>query len=532
MKIYGELVGLKRSVIKDLEKYYNYPVPKDEVVSKYLAKELTRVSKEINRVIALLIDRKGEIKFIIIGNHNRVFIPELGRFRAGGKRFRGLRLFQTKLNYEEITIDNLTDLYKLKLDMVSVLTTSPLGEPDSIYSVVIEPSAKTDYRYLEPISIHETDIGFIQLINELEEQFSKKIDSLIKVEDKENAIVVYISNDKKSKINSSITEIKALADTAGINIIDIVIQYKKPNPKTIVGIGKLDEILLLANKKNCDLLIFNHTLSPTQIRILTNYLDEKIIDRNMLILDIFAQHAKSNDGKIKVELAQLKYLAPRLVSAEKAFSRLAGGIGGRGPGETKLEVDKRRIQKKITLLTNKLKVIDKKRELQRKKRVNSSAKIISLIGYTNVGKSTLLNRLTKSKAIAEDKLFATLDTTSRSVKYMGKHFIFNDTVGFINSLPVELFDAFRATIEEIKYSDLILHVVDISDPDYKDKMNAVERILEDLGLIQGQIIHIFNKIDLVTDKKELDFRKMMHYQDLFISAEHEFDAKLFLDKLL
>jgi GTP-binding protein HflX len=298
----------------------------------------------------------------------------------------------------------------------------------------------------------------------------------------------------------------------------------------MIGLGKLDEILLLANKLNCNLLIFNHTLAPSQLRTLTNYLDEKIIDRNMLILDIFAQRAVSNDGKIQVELAQLKYMSTRLAERANALSRLTGGIGGRGPGESKLEVDKRRIEQRITLLTNKLKNIETKRNLQRKKRIASDSLIISLLGYTNVGKSTLLNRITKSNVIVEDKLFATLDTTSKSLIYDNKKLIISDTVGFIKELPKELFQAFKATIEEIKFSDLILHVIDPSYSDYISKIKSVNNILEELELINGKVLYVFNKIDLISDD-ELVFLKKLYPKAIFTSAKKDFNFIDFLENI-
>ncbi len=529
-KVYGNINNLKASTIKKLESIYTRTVHKDEIVSTFIAKQLNTISREINKIIAVIIDRKGKIVFVIVGDSNKVFIPDLGRFRSGGNRFRGLRLFHTRLNYEELNIDDLTDLYKLKLDMVSVLTMTPNGDPDLIYSATIEPSAKESYRYLDPVSIHEININFLNIIKEIEEDFNKKVDEQINIEDKENAIIIYVSNKPRNEINSSIEEIKALAYTAGVNVLRVVIQRKKTNPKTIIGLGKLDEILLLSNKLNCNLLIFNHTLSPAQLRTLTNYLDEKIIDRNMLILDIFAQRAKSNDGKIQVELAQLKYLSTRLAERANALSRLTGGIGGRGPGESKLEVDKRRIEKRIKLLSDKLKKIETKRNLQRKKRISSDSMIISLLGYTNVGKSTLLNRITKSNAIVEDKLFATLDTTSKSLVYNNKKLIISDTVGFIKELPKELFQAFKATIEEIKFSNLILHVVDPSDDDYLNKMKSVNKILEDLKLINSEIIYVFNKIDLISED-ELNFLKRLYPRAIFTSAKKDFNFIEFIERI-
>lgn len=529
-KVYGNINGLKASVIKQLESVYSRSIQKDEIVSTFVAKQLNMISREINKIIAVIIDRRGKVVFVIVGDSNKIFIPDLGRFRSGGKRFRGLRLFHTRLNYEELNIDDLTDLYKLRLDMVSVLTMTPAGEPDLIYSAMIEPSARESYRYLKPVSIHETNINFLNIIKEIEDDFHKKVDEQINIDNKENAIIIYVSNKPKKEIDSSIEEIKALAYTAGVNVLRVIVQRKKTNPKTIIGLGKLDDILLLSNKLNCNLLIFNHTLTPAQLRTLTNYLDEKIIDRNMLILDIFAQRAKSNDGKIQVELAQLKYLSTRISERANALSRLSGGIGGRGPGESKLEVDKRRIQKRIKLLSDKLKKIENKRDLQRKKRISGNNAIISLLGYTNVGKSTLLNRITKSNVIVEDKLFATLDTTSKSLVYENKKLIISDTVGFIKELPKELFQAFKATIEEIKFSNLILHVIDPSDEDYLNKMKSVNLILDDLDLINGKVIYVFNKVDLIS-KDELSFLKRLYPRAIFTSAEKDFNFIAFIERI-
>lgn len=530
-KIYGHIAGLKSNVLKDLERLYLFNNNPNEIISQELAKLAIRYTKELGRVIGFLINRAGAVEYIIVGDHHKLFIPELGRSRGGGKRFRGLRLFHTRLNYEQLNVDDLTDLYKLRLDMVSVLTMSPGGEGDLIYSAVINASASEDYHYLEPISLKETDIGFLQFIHDLEVQFQRDVDQLIDLDNREKAIVIYVSDQSKSVIQSNLDELDALCKTAGINVVEKIIQRKKPNPQTIIGVGKLEEVLLQANKFNCDLLIFNHTLKPAQLKSLSNILDEKIIDRNMLILDIFAQHASSNDGKIQVELAQLKYMAPRLIGKGKAFSRLMGGIGGRGPGETKLEVDRRRLQNRMKQLQNKQKIIARKRNVQRKKRIQSDAILVSLVGYTNVGKSTILNRVTKSKALVADKLFATLETTSRSCFYQNHRMILSDTVGFIRELPEELLQAFMATIEEIKYADIILHVVDLSDPEYQDKMASVERILERYNLLNGEVVYLFNKIDrLPVD--EVQFRKYIYPDALFTSATDSFDSGAFFERVL
>ncbi len=530
-KIYGDTTGLKSNKLKELENLYFFNNHPNEIISEELAKQLIRYSRELGRIMGCLIERSGKVAYVIIGDHNKLFIPDLGRGRGSGKRFRGLRLFHTRLNYEQLNVDDLTDLYKLRLDMVSVLTMTPSGDPDLLYSAVISASKESDYFYLDPLTLKETDIGFLYFIHELEGQFQKDRDQLIEVDQRERAIIIHISNQNRAIIESEVNELKALCDTAGINVVDTIIQRKKPNPQTVIGVGKLEEVLLQANKLNCDLLIFNHTLKPAQLKSLTEILEEKIIDRNMLILDIFAQHARSNDGKIQVELAQLKYMAPRLIGKGKAFSRLMGGIGGRGPGETKLEVDRRRLQTRMKQLEGKQRVIERKRTVQRKKRVQSDAILISLVGYTNVGKSTILNRVTKSDALVENKLFATLDTTSRSCTYQNRRLILSDTVGFIKELPEELLKAFMATIEEIKYADIVLHVIDLSDPEYQEKMEAVEHILKQYDLLNGEVIYLFNKIDQLPES-EIQFKKYLYPTALFTSVTQSFDTHQFFNRVL
>ncbi|MBN2695226.1 GTPase HflX [bacterium] len=530
-KLYGNIGGLKASHIKQLEDLYLKTVKPFELISTHLCKLTIQISKEINRMVGLLINRQGKIEYVIIGESHKIFIPDLGRMRGSGKRLRGLRLFHTKLNFEQLTIDDLNDLYKLRLDMITILTMTPNGEPDLLYSATINPIGDDNYNYLEPISIHNTDIGVYEIIQEIENSFEKTIDKTKEVQNRENAILIYVTDSNSEEIDSSMEELKALCDTAGINILESVIQKKKPNPQTVIGLGKLDEILLLSNRLNCNLLVFNHSLSPSQMKILSYYLEEKIVDRNMLILDIFAQRATSNDGKIQVELAQLKYLYPRLFEKSQSLSRLTGGIGGRGPGETKLEVDKRRIQDRLRFLEGKLDAISKKREIQRRKRVESNAIRVSLVGYTNVGKSTILNRLTKSSTFVENKLFATLETTSRSLFYNEKTFVFNDTVGFIRELPQELVPAFTATLEEIQFSDLILHVVDLSDPSHFEKMEAVDSILDSFEVGEKKVIYVFNKIDSV-ERDELLYKKRFYPKALFVSATEDFKTDLFLNHII
>ena len=268
-----------------------------------------------------------------------------------------------------------------------------------------------------------------------------------------------------------------------------------------MGMGKLQDLIILALQKGATLIIFDQELNPSQIRSITNKIDLKVIDRTQLILDIFAQRAQSKEGKLQVELAQLKYLLPRLITKNTAMSRLTGGIGGRGPGETKLEINRRRVRNRIARLENELSLVMKQRKQQRAKRTKKGLAVISIIGYTNAGKSTLLNTLTKSNVRAESRLFATLDPSSRRLKFPRDiEVIITDTVGFIKNLPKDLMIAFRATLEELDNADLLLHVIDISNPRFKDQIKSVEKILADLNLHNISLIRVLNKKDLVDQK--------------------------------
>jgi GTP-binding protein HflX len=293
-----------------------------------------------------------------------------------------------------------------------------------------------------------------------------------------------------------------LAYSSGIAIAERIIQrQQKINPKYLLGRGKLSELVLRALQLGVDLLIFDQDLNPSQVRSITDFTELRVIDRTQLILDIFAQRAKSREGKIQVEMAQLKYMLPRLVLKDDALSRLTGGIGGRGPGETKLEINRRRVRDRIARLEKQLQQISKQRGQRRGLRLRAGLPIISIVGYTNAGKSTLLNTLTHSKEQVEDRLFATLDPASRRLRFpRDQEAIITDTVGFIRDLPSDLKEAFGATLEELRHADLLLHVIDISNPMFEEQMKAVEELLEELDLHLIPMLRIFNKIDLVQDQ--------------------------------
>lgn len=519
--VFGNITGLKPSILRNLEKLYRRRVPPTSIISYELAREISQISAEINRQVGILINRKGEIDYVIVGSFNRIEIPELRGYREHIARLKGLRFIHTHLinnNHKNKNLgldqDDLLDLALLRLDLVGALEVKKDGEPGKIHIAHILPDPQffkgeiseeeRFFYFLKPCYVWELKENFLELIKNLEDELEslkpyKEID-----ENKDRALLIFVRKPNDVFLEEKIEEFEELAKTAGVNVVGKVIQKRyAPDPKYVIGKGKLVEMMITAMRKRANLLIFDRELTPSQVKALTEITDLRVIDRTQLILDIFAQRAASREGKIQVEIAQLRYALPRLRAKDDAFSRLTGGIGGRGPGETKLEIDRRRIKDKIAKLEKELEKISEERELRRKRRKKLNFKIVSLIGYTNAGKTTLLNTLAKTNYLAEDKLFATLDPVTKLIKTKeGTTFLLTDTVGFIRDLPEDLKKAFKATLEELYYADILLHVVDISRPDFEYQIEAVEKILEEMELSSTPKILVFNKIDLFEKKEE------------------------------
>ena len=439
---------------------------------------------------------------MIVGNAKGLFIPELEDYPLGRKALRGLRLVHTHLYEEALTQDDLTDLALLRLDLVAAIGIRK-GLPGNIYVAYLMPEgSEKSFEIMHSPNFYNFELDLLPFIASLEDEMERN--RVFSPDDKrERAILVGVSTRPKYEQEDSIEELKDLAQSSDVFVLDAVIQRPKEiNPKYLMGEGKLKELIINAMNKGATLLIFDQDLNPSQMKAIADYTELKVIDRTQLILDIFARNAYSKDGKVQVELAQLKYRLPRLAGKGTAMSRLMGGIGGRGPGEMKLEVDRRRVRDRINLLEKELKTLSEARRQRRRRRQQRSIPIVSIIGYTNAGKSTLLNALTKSSVIVKSKMFATLDTASRRLRFpREREVIITDTVGFIRDLPKDLMAAFRATLEELEDADLLLHLVDISNPRFEQHIESVENILHELHLLENPRLLIFNKIDKVNEEE-------------------------------
>ncbi len=507
--MFGNLAGLKASQIQSLERLYRRRVPVADFCSHELATRLVELSIELRRQIAILVNRAGSVEYVIVGDEKGVVIPELRDYPLGKKVMRGLRLIHTHLKNEPVSEDDLTDLSLLRFDLLAALLYPP-GK-NQIYAQLawLAPDQRGASTVLDPIlPLERIDLDCIHVIPELEADLEKAARTAPKgIDALERAILISVTTSgTRQEAEDSMDELRELARTAQVEALDEFIQRPKTlNPRTLMGEGMMRDVVIRAMQRGASMLVFDQELTPAQIRCISAMTELKVIDRSQLILDIFARRAKTLDGKVQVELAQLKYLLPRLSGRGVQMSRLMGGIGGRGPGETKLETDRRRVRDRITSLERELKELSKGRDQRRKQRVKAGVPIISIVGYTNAGKSTLLNALTKSDVFTEDLLFATLDTSTRRLRFpREREVIITDTVGFIRSLPKSLLGAFKATLEEMRDADLLLHVVDASHPRFEDQISQVRTILAELDLGEKQELLVFNKSDLLNDMKKKD----------------------------
>jgi GTPase len=509
LNVHGHVAGIRKSDLKALEDLYTRRVPFDVLTTHDLARALAKFSHQTGRQSGVLVDRSGKVHFVVVGDATKLMLPDVGRMRAAEGRLRGLRLIHTHLYDEPLTRDDIVDLTRLRLDLVVAICLAP-GE-DRLLSVyyghnvpVPEGSSQSPVRTYGPIPYSQIAEDPAALVEGLEQEFARLRRSRRKAAAEGRVMLVQVlSRAEAPHADERLRELEELSRTAGLEVAGKVRQIRdRVDPKTVLGKGKLDEVVIECMNLDVDVLVFDRDLTATQASGIARQTDLKILDRTQLILDIFAQRAESRDGKLQVELAQMKYLLPRLGQKDDSLSRLTGGIGGRGPGETKLEIGRRRARERVTRLERELEVLARQREQRRASRTRSDVPVVSVIGYTNAGKSTLLNTMTHADVLAEDKLFATLDTRSRRYRLPSGHtIVLSDTVGFIRDLPKELFAAFRATFEEAADADLLLQVVDASDPSYEIHLETTDKLVESLSLGHVPRLLVLNKCDLVPSSR-------------------------------
>ncbi len=508
MSTTGNLRGLKPDQRRRIDKLANRRVPGDRIVSPELARSLCELSRETGRQLGLILDRRGHVVHVIVGTASSVELPDLTRHRAGAGRMRGVRLVHTHLRGEALTNDDFTDLALLRLDLVSAIVVAEDGLPVTMHSAHLRPGdvGPQPWTLLDPQHPAQETTDFAALVQALEEEVARQTNGRLQRLALPRAVVVHVTTESLARAEDSVAELLDLAQTCGVEVVDVVKQRRSQiDARFVLGRGKVQEVVIRAMQLGADILLFNRDLTPGQLRNLGELTELKIVDRTQLILDIFAQHAHTVDGKLQVELAQLRYILPRLVGHGTAMSRLAGGIGGRGPGETKLEIGRRRARDRIAHLDKQLKRAGRRRDQRRHRRQARHVPIVSIVGYTNAGKSTLLNALTNSSVTVEDQLFATLDTASRRLRFPDeREVIITDTVGFIRALPKELLKAFATTLEELRDADLLLHVVNTAHPAVEQHIEVVEQTLGDLHLADIPRVLVLNKIDLLTPELRTD----------------------------
>lgn len=535
---YGNAQGLNAREVEALKSLGLHKIPQNLLITRELAHRMTSICDSLHRKVGVLIGRTGHVECVVLGDATRAYLPDIGRSRAGIGRLRGIRfVVATTENTpnpanptELLTMDEITDLAKLRLDFVVAIESNILGAPGRAEYAHIIPSIKgvsVDRHAVEDFS--ELPQNADEILHAVETELRATADKN-SVNAQPPAILVHLNTGEKDARERR-EEMLDLCQSAGIEIVRTLEQRRRqPDPNTLVGSGKLQQIELIALDEDAEFVIFDRELTPAQTRVISQNLPLKILDRTQLILDIFAQRAKSLDGKLQVELAQLKYNLPKLMDKNTAMSRLTGGIGGRGPGETKLEINRRKARERMQALERELKNRSTHRNLQRKRRKEQQIPVFSLVGYTNAGKSTLLNALTQSDVYVENQLFATLDTTSRKLRFPRlQEVIFTDTVGFIRDLPKDLVAAFKATLEELHDADVLLHVIDASNPQVHSQIAAVEAILKQLGLNEKPILRILNKADLIDPEDALELARQ--YDGIAISAKYKGSTLPLIDRI-
>jgi len=549
--VYGNLKGLKPSQLKQLQRLYHQRLPGDCIVTPEFAQRLAAASTEVGNPVCAYVNRRGQVIRVGVGNLRQTQIPLTELPRYGDDRLCGIRCIATQTEADPPGDVILTTLALQRLDMLAslVLTGSGFkrrggqstGYIQSAYLAHLVPHPEQRWLVSEPLDVEDlANQHFLERVEELEEDFRRAFTARQVNADQDRVLVVglHTHDHNTDHFQQRLTELKRLVDSAGGEVLDTLVQRRpRPHPQTVLGSGKVHEVALAAQTVGANLVVFDRDLSPVQVRNLEAQIGLRVVDRTELILDIFAQRAKTGAGKLQVELAQLEYQMPRLTGRGKAMSRLGGGIGTRGPGETKLETERRAIQRRINKLQQEVNQLQAHRARLRQRRQDDSLPSIAVVGYTNAGKSTLVNTLTNSEVYAADQLFATLDPTTRRLAitdpdtHTTTHLVLTDTVGFIEELPASLMDAFRATLEEVTEADALLHVVDISHPAWADQIHWVMRILNQMPIAPGPMLLVFNKSDEISSDALIKAREEYPHA-LFISATERLGLDTLRQRLL
>jgi GTP-binding protein HflX len=550
--IFGNLQGLKSSQLRQLQRLYHQRVSGNFITTSEFAQRLAAISTEINQPICSYINRKGQVIRVGVGTVRQTQIPPMEIPRYGAERLSGIRCIATNLKSEPPQEAALTAMLLQRLDALVILNLTGTGftkrgggatgyvkevylshlvcnstrlsfSPSSVINV--GESRFPDFHVSPPLSLDAiAQMDFLGLVEGLEAEFEREYVGQEVNGDHDRVIVVGVFTDDVSdqEFQDTIAELARLVDTAGGEVLQSIQQKRsRIHPQTVIGEGKVQEVALTAQTRGANLIVFDRDLSPAQVRNLESQIGLRVVDRTEVILDIFAQRAQSGAGKLQVELAQLEYMLPRLTGRGRAMSRLGGGIGTRGPGETKLETERRAIQRRISRLQQEVNQLQAHRCRLRQKRQHREIPSVALVGYTNAGKSTLLNSLTNAQVYTADQLFATLDPTTRRLvipqgeNHSVREALITDTVGFIHELPNSLMDAFRATLEEVTESDALIHLVDLSHPAWLSHIRAVREILSQMPITPGPALVVFNKIDQVNN-------------EVLVSAREEFPLSVFI----
>ncbi len=537
--VYGHLQGLKSSQLKQLQRLYHQRLPGDRITTPEFAQRLAAISTDLNQPVCAYINRRGQVIRVGVGTPRQTQIPPLELPRYGAERLCGIRCIATQLKQDPPGESALTAMAIQRLDALVALTLTGggferrgggvTGYVKAAYLAHLVPHPEANWTVSPALSLDIiANQDFLDLVEGLEEEFQRESAGQQVDGDHDQVLVVGVqtANLSPQRFEDGLQELARLVDTAGGEVLQTLKQKRpRPHPQTVVGEGKVQEISLTAQTIGANLIVFDRDLSPAQVRNLETQIGIRVVDRTEVILDIFAQRARSGAGKLQVELAQLEYMLPRLAGRGQAMSRLGGGIGTRGPGETKLETERRGIQRRISRLQQEVDQLQAHRARLRQRRQHQEVASIAVIGYTNAGKSTLLNALTNAEVYTADQLFATLDPTTRRLMvsnpetHASTSMLLTDTVGFIHELPPSLMDAFRATLEEVTEADALLHVVDLSHPAWQSQIRAVMQILSEMPISPGPALVAFNKIDQV-DGATLAIAREEFPQAAFISA-HE-----------